>query len=363
MTAHVPGLEGVVAAETRLSHVDGRNGRLIVAGRDIRDLAGRLGYEAMAALLWQEPEATIRAALGRERVAAARRIREQAADLTALTPIEALRAGLAAMADGDNDHWRLAAAVPVLIAAIARAGRGEALPEPDPEAGQVEDFLRLLDGRADPGRVRALATYLVTVADHGMNASTFTARVVASTRAGAVSAVVAALGALKGPLHGGAPGPVLDMLDGIARHGDAGAWVAERLAAGERIMGFGHRVYRTRDPRADILKAIARAAHRDEDRLALASKVEARVLELLRARYPERDLDTNVEFWTALALESIDLPRDLFTTLFAFGRVLGWTAHVREEEAAGRLIRPSSRYVGETPPLPGAGAVAALEPA
>ena len=349
MNAMKPGLEGVVAAETRLSHVDGRNGRLIVGGADIRDLVGHLSFEAMAARLWDEPETEIRQALGTARPAMADWVAAHGGDLAGLTPIEALRFGLAALADGERDHVRLTAAIPVLVAAIARTGRGERLPAPDPQADQVADFLRLLDGDAAPERVAALSAYLITVADHGMNASTFTARVVASTRAGAVSAVVAALGALKGPLHGGAPGPVLDMLDEVAAHGDADSWVRERLAAGERIMGFGHRVYRTRDPRADILKGVARTHHADRARLTLAERVEDTVLSVLRERYPERDLDTNVEFWTALALESIGLPRNLFTPLFAMGRVLGWCAHIREEEAAGRLIRPSSHYVGAWP--------------
>jgi citrate synthase len=193
----------------------------------------------------------------------------------------------------------------------------------------------------------ALTAYLVTVAEHGMNASTFTARVVASTQAGMVSSVVAALCALKGPLHGGAPGPVLDMLDAIGSPDRVVGWLDRELAAGRRLMGFGHRIYRVRDPRADVLKAVVATLRAGGNtRLAFAERVEAIALERLRHHKPDRPLDTNVEFYTALLLEAIGLDRELFTPVFAMGRVLGWTAHVLEQIHHGRLMRPQSRYVG-----------------
>jgi citrate synthase len=201
--------------------------------------------------------------------------------------------------------------------------------------------------------IDALDAYLVTIADHGLNASTFAARVVASTRAGLTSAVLAGLGALKGPLHGGAPGPVIDMLDAIGRPEDAGRWLEAALDRGDRLMGFGHRVYRVRDPRADALKAIVRrlgqGAAALPGRLALAEAVEAAALAVLRARKPGRSLETNVELYTALLLEALAFPPETFTGVFAMGRVAGWIAHAREQRAGGRLVRPQSRYVGPRP--------------
>jgi citrate synthase len=203
--------------------------------------------------------------------------------------------------------------------------------------------------------VRALDTDLVTVADHGLNASTFAARVVASTQSDMVSALTAAIGALKGPLHGGAPGPVLDMLDAIGSPDAAEAWLEAELAAGHRIMGMGHRVYRVRDPRAAVLEqalATLQGSGEGSERLALARAVERSARAVLKERHPERNLDTNVEFYTAVLLDAIGLPRSAFTATFTAGRVAGWAAHVLEQRRRGRLIRPSSRYIG---PMPTAG--------
>ena len=219
--------------------------------------------------------------------------------------------------------------------------------------GQAADFLHMMRGEDAPAaHVRALETYLVTVADHGLNASTFTARVIASTRAGLLSSVVGALSALKGPLHGGAPGPVLDMLDAIGGFDEIRPWLREALARDERLMGFGHRVYRVRDPRADVLKATASALRVGSNRIRFAEAVEAEAIALLARHRPGRRLDTNVEFYTALVLETLGIPRDSFTNVFAMGRVAGWTAHVLEQERIDRLIRPQSRYVGPEPDRP-----------
>ncbi len=349
------GLDGVVAAVTNLSQVDGEAGRLIVRGHDIEELAAGYDFADMAALLWDGlvpdvPDgAAIRRQLGEARLRAARTLPLLLPAAQGLSPIEGLRAGLAMLGDDDCDHLLLCAAVPVFAAALWRQSRDEAPVAPDPEIGQAADFLTMLTGQAaDEEAARALETYLVTVADHGLNASTFTARVVASTKAGIVSSVVAALCALKGPLHGGAPGPVLDMLDEIAVEG-VEPWLERQFAAGGRLMGFGPRVYRTRDPRADVLKGVVAGLRGGQNRIALAESVERAVLAELAERYPDRRLDTNVEFYTALALEAVGLPRQLFTLAFAMGRVLGWTAHIFEQEQTGRIIRPASRYTGPAP--------------
>jgi citrate synthase len=238
----------------------------------------------------------------------------------------------------------------VFAAAWARQAVGLAPVAPDPAFSHAGDYWRMVHDATPTAAVeRALGTYLVTVADHGMNASTFAARVVASTGSDAVSAAVAGIGALKGPLHGGAPGPVLDMLDAIGEPERARAWLEAELAAGRRIMGMGHRVYRVRDPRAAVLERALEALARDggaSERLPLARAVERAAVELLRGRYPERALQTNVEFYTAVLLDALGFERRLFSPTFAVGRVVGWYAHVLEQRATGRLIRPASRYVG-----------------
>jgi citrate synthase len=215
-------------------------------------------------------------------------------------------------------------------------------------------MLRMLHGQSvPPENARALDCYWVTACDHGLNASTFVARIVASTRAGQTSAILAAMGALKGPLHGGAPGPVLDMLDAIGAPEQAGSWLEAALARGDRLMGFGHRVYRVRDPRAEALEGavrqLARSGRIDSQRLRLAEAVEAAALELLSRKKPDRPLQTNTEFYTALLLEAVGLSREAFTCAFACSRVAGWIAHAREQFKTGRLIRPQSRYVGPSP--------------
>jgi citrate synthase len=352
-----PGLDDVVVAETVLSHVDGAGGRLVVRGYELEDIAG-LGFEAVLALLWNgltpQPwaEEDVCTALGAAGLVAFERVAPVIAATDQLSAVEALRLCLASLADADTTphHVLAAAAVPVFVAAIARRRAGHAPIAPDQTTGQAADFLRMMRGENAPAaHVRALETYLVTVADHGLNASTFTARVIASARAGLLSSVVGALCALKGPLHGGAPGPVLDMFDAIGSVENIRPWLKQALAREERLMGFGHRVYRVRDPRADVLKATAAALRHGENRIRFAEAVEAEALALLAQHRPGRRLDTNVEFYTALVLEALQIPRDSFTNIFAMGRMAGWTAHVLEQE---RLIRPQSRYVGPQPQRP-----------
>lgn len=359
------GLEGVIAADTVLSEVDGQAGRLVIRGRSLDDLAGRTRFEAAIALLFEgffpnlPDEAVLTRALGQARASV---FAEAAAldDRFKNRPvIEAMRALTARLADGDSLDVALSliAAPAVFTAATVRARQGLAPIAPDPTLGHAADILRMTRGQdATPAEVAALDTYLVTVCDHGLNASTFAARVIASTRAGLTSAVLGGISALKGPLHGGAPGPVIDMLDAIGAPGQARAWIEAALDRGDRLMGFGHRVYRVRDPRADALKAAVRVlggqtaqGGRLSARLALAEGVEVAALAILKDRKPDRALETNVEFYTALLLEALAFDPEAFTCVFAMGRVAGWIAHAREQLAGGRLIRPQSRYVGPEP--------------
>ncbi len=269
---------------------------------------------------------------------------------------DALRALLARLPDGDDlDAALLLLAAPaVFTPALIRLHNGLRPVPPEAQADHAADMLHMLTNiPVAPVAAAALDTYLVTVSDHGLNASTFAARVVASTQAGLASSAIAALSALKGPLHGGAPGPVLDMLDAVGTPDNAEAWIEATLDRGDRLMGFGHRVYRVRDPRADALKAAVRrmatAGGIAPERLKLAEAVEAAAIAILRRRKPDRALDTNVEFYTALLLEALGFPREAFTAVFATGRMAGWLAHAREQAETGRLIRPQSRYIGPWP--------------
>ncbi len=354
-TVTASGLEGVVAADTALSLVDGEAGRLVLRGYEAEDLAARASFEEACALLWSgrlDGLPALRAELGAARVAAHARLAGLGDALAAAHPMDALRAAVAHLPEGSAPA-EVVAALAVFAAAWWRRRSGLEPLTPDPALGHAADLLRLVRGVApEPARARALDAYLVTVIDHGLNASTFTARVIASTGSDAVSAVVGALGALKGPLHGGAPGPVLDMLDAVATPEGAAPWLRAELDAGRRIMGMGHRVYRVRDPRAAVLEQAARAleaAGIGRDRLALARAVEQAATTLLNERRPGRRLAANVEFYTAVLLEAVGLDRALFTPTFAASRVAGWLAHVNEQRATGRLIRPSSRYVGPSP--------------
>jgi citrate synthase len=282
------------------------------------------------------------------RMAAASASLEELADASAGGPAptgdESARNAAAAL--------RLVSVFPTIVGSYWRLLQGQEPVPPRSDLPLAASYLHQLFGEEPtPARVRGLETYLNTVADHGLNASTFTARVIVSTRSDLFSAVTGAVGALKGPLHGGAPGPALDMVREIGRADRAEAVLREKLGRGERLMGFGHRVYRVRDPRADVLAAEAERFYaREGDRAlyALARDVERTALRLLAEHKPGRRLDTNVEFYTALLLHGLGLPTELFTPTFAVGRVAGWTAHALEQVREGRLIRPESQYVGET---------------
>ena len=362
------GLDGVVAARTHLSHVDGQAGHLVVGGYELKELAGRVSFEQAAYLLWRGalPTADELGMLSRE-MAVLRRLPPSTLgvlrDAAGSPPIDALRMACATLSldAGDPDDITLPADLamakmvtarfPTIVATHARLGAGLDPIAPREDLSHAANFLYMLLGKEpDAIAARALDTYWVTVIDHGMNASTFAARVIASTRSDLVSAVTGAIGALKGPLHGGAPGPVLDMLVDIGSGEKAEAWLKAELDAGRRIMGFGHRVYKVRDPRAEVLSQVAEemAGAQLEDRrlFDLARHVEQTALRVLEERKPGRNLRTNVEFYTALVLQSLGLKPRQFVAMFACGRVAGWCAHVIEQHAEDHLIRPQSEYIG-----------------
>jgi citrate synthase len=358
--ASVPGLEGVVATRTRLSSVDGAAGRLVIAGFSVEELAGQASFEETLYLLWNDalPDREQLSVLGKDLAArralpkVAAEVLEAAAGWVPLMDALRMSSGTLGLGNGDDrdDALRLVAAFPTIVAAYWRLSQGYELVEPDPKLSHAANYLYMLSGEVpSTERVRALETYLNTVCDHGMNASTFAARVIVSTRSDLVSAVVGAVGALKGPLHGGAPGPALDVVFEIGEAGSAEEYLRARLECGERLMGFGHRVYKVRDPRADVLASAAKrlyATDADRDLYRLALEVEKTALRLLEEYKPGRNLDTNVEFYTALLLYGLGLPTELFTPTFAVGRVAGWTAHCFEQRELDRLIRPQSEYVG-----------------
>jgi citrate synthase len=358
----VPGLEGVIATETRLSSVDGEAGALIIAGFPVEELASRASFEETVYLLWHGalPDSG-QLATFREELAGRRALSGTVLDLLRAAAAEkapamdALRMAAGAIGLGVPDDpyaaaLAMVARLPTIAAAYWRFLVGEHPVEPDPELGHAANYLYMVSGeRPGAESVRALETYLNAASDHGMNASTFAARVIVSTRSDIVSAIVGAIGALKGPLHGGAPGPALDMVFEIGEPRRAEPILREKLESGERLMGFGHRIYRVRDPRADVLASAAErlyATDGDGDLYELALEVEKTALRLLAEYKPGRDLQTNVEFYTALLLHGLDLPAQLFTPTFAASRVAGWTAHCFEQQALDRIIRPQSAYVG-----------------
>jgi len=349
-----PGLEGVVAAESSLGLVDGANGRLLYRGYRIGDLVERGSFAAVAELLWTgewQPDAFLPTAPVPEPVVTALRALPQSAK-----PMDALRTAVSAWGATQDLAWpptveqarALTTFSPSALAAFARLRRGEAIVEPDPSLPLVTGFLYQLNGqRPDEATARALDAYFIVGAEHGLNASTFACRVITATRSDLASAVVGAIGALKGPLHGGAPSEVVEQIHEVGSPEHAEAWVRDALARGERLMGFGHRVYRAYDPRAAALRKVAESMTSKPDWLDLAIQVEDVALRVLAEKHPERPLKTNVEFFAAPVLMGVGLTPDLFPATFALARHAGWTAHAIEQAAANRLIRPDMRYTGE----------------
>ncbi|MEO8706800.1 MAG: citrate synthase [Kofleriaceae bacterium] len=352
MSTSNPGLEGVYVADTLISEVDGEKGRLVIAGSDVEQLATTTTFEQAAVRVLAAGGAELASLdTGPHRLAAWQRIANLGDALDHADGMDALRTGLAHLRATGNDLDDAVAAIgaaPVFVAAWNRRRANLAPIAPDPALGHAADYLRMSIGAPGSAEaVRALDAYLVTVIDHGMSASTFTARVITSTASDLLSALVGAVGALKGPLHGGAPGPVLDMLDAVGSPERAEAWLVAELASGRRIMGMGHRVYRVRDPRAAVLETAVRPL--SSERLVLARAVEHAATNVLRERKPDRSLAANVEFYTAVLLDAVGLPREQFSSTFAVSRIAGWSAHVLEQRRTGRLIRPASRYIGHMP--------------
>jgi citrate synthase len=346
-----PGLEGVVAFQTEIAEPDREGGSLRYRGVDIEELVGSYPYEKVWGLLVDEsfepgmpdPDPYT------------------PANLTGNAPSD-LQSALAHMSaewelrklvdieskDARDDLARLSATAMSIVAQSARVADGKTDPVPDDDVAQgetaAEKFLLRWRGEADPRHTKAVDTYWICTAEHGLNASTFTARIAASTGADCGAAMSAAVGALSGPLHGGAPARVIPMLDEVAEMGDPERYVVDLLDRGERIMGFGHRIYRLEDPRATLLKQTAREL--GSPRYEVADKFEQAALAELQRRKPDRELPTNVEFWSAVVLDVAEIPAELTPAMFGCARVAGWSAHILEERRTGRLIRPSAQYIG-----------------
>jgi citrate synthase len=343
-----PGLEGVVAFETTIAEPDKEGGALRYRGVDIEELVGNYPFEKVWGLLVDEslepgmPQA--------EHIELQDPSGSVMADLQAGLATLGAKWKLDKLVDIEpaqirDDLGRLSAAA---LSIVAQAARGSAPTVPESEVAKGENaatqFLIRWRGEADPKHVRAIDTYWVIAAEHGLNASTFTARIAASTGADCAAAMSAAVGTLSGPLHGGAPARVLPMLDAAEKAGDARRYVQDLLARGERIMGFGHRIYRAEDPRARVLRRTAEEL--GSPRFEVADAFEQAALEALREAHPERELPTNVDFWAAVVLDLAHIPYDMYPPMFGCARVAGWSAHILEQRNTGRLIRPSARYIG-----------------
>src|SRR6266498_827982 len=350
MNEFKPGLEGVVAFQTEIAEPDRKGGALRYRGVDIEELVGEVPYENVWGLLVDEnlepgmpdPEPYEPVSL----------TGNAPADLQAETARLSAVWGLKKLVDLDaeqarDDLARLSAQMMSTVAKSAAVHDGrEQAPDDLVAQGQTaaEKFLLRWRGEADPRHVQAIDTYWICTAEHGLNASTFTARITASTGADCGAAMSAAVGALSGPLHGGAPARVLPLLHEVAKRGDPEGYVSELLARHDRIMGFGHRVYRAEDPRARLLRATAKEL--GAARFEVAEELERVALAALKEYKPDRPLETNVEFWSAVVLDVAGIPHELTPAMFACARVAGWSAHILEEKRTGRLIRPSARYVG-----------------
>jgi citrate synthase len=351
------GLDGVVAAETVLSHTDRTNGMVWVRGHDLPGLVAEHGFEGTVALLWEGfageglTRAGISDAFGQARVAAFETLPAWLPESAGRSLFEGVRIAIAAQPDsaGATD---LLGAFTVAVPALVRQAVGLAPVGPDPAFSTACDLLRMLRGATpEAANIAALDTYFTVMAESGLSASAFTARVVASTRASLTASVLAAWCAFTGELHGGAPGPTLDMLDAAEAvpAADLEAWLETRLRSGERLMGFGHRVFHGNDPRAEAMRRSLRAMGPGAGRLAFADRLEQAVAAAIERVKPGRTLPPNVEIMAALLLDAVGIPRDAFTLVFAVGRSAGWLAHAMEQQKTGRMIRPTSAYVG--PPI------------
>lgn len=360
----VTGLEGVIAAETSLSLVDGEKGHLVYRGHWVKDLALQCQFEEAAYLLWYGtwPTAKQLQSFNAE-LKSKRMLPNHVRDVLDVLPpdtnmMSVLRTAVSAMGGPHSFCWpptveqavELTAVLPTVIAYRYRRQQGQSFVSPDPKLGHVANYLYMLTGRKPQNaHVRALNAYFILTAEHGMNASTFAVRVITSTQSDMASAVSGAIGAMKGPLHGGAPSEVIDMLNEIGTKENAEAWLRNLLDRGEYIMGFGHRVYKTRDPRAEALRNITGELSGEDDWLDLANHVEKVAIRLLGEYKPGRQLYTNVEFYAAAVLRAVNMPQTLYTPTFTASRIVGWTAHVLEQAENNRIFRPQSTYVGKMP--------------
>ncbi len=358
-----PGLDGVIVADTMISKIDGQAGKLIYRGYSVPDIAGKIPFEAVAFLLWvghmPNPEEfdTFKANLSKHRPIpdelrsflekAPRKAEPLVVLRTAVSYLEMIRPKTRGNDDPVLENGiALAAQFPTIIAYYKRLRNGEDPIEPRAELSHAVNYLYMLSGNIpNEEHANALDAYFTLLADHGMNASTFSARVTISTLTDIYSAVVAAIGTLKGPLHGGAPSEVWQMIESIGEREMAASLLSEKLRRGERIMGFGHRIYRTEDPRSKVLKDIASRIENPKT-FALATTVESEARRLLQAEHPERPLDVNVEFFSSLVLHSVGIPLDMFTATFSCSRVFGWIAHIMEQLSNNRIFRPTSEYIG-----------------
>ncbi|MFL5856834.1 MAG: citrate synthase 2 [Solirubrobacteraceae bacterium] len=346
------GLEGVVAFATEIAEPDKAGSALRYRGVDIEDLVGRVPFEQVWGLL---VDGTYLPGLPpAEPWPLLIRSGDPRVDLQSAMARLAPEWGFRQLIDIDDEEARdnLARASVMGLSFVAQSARGAGRPpvpqrEVDKASSIPERFLIRWRGEADPRHVKAIDAYWTSAAEHGMNASTFTARVIASTGADVAAALSGAVGALSGPLHGGAPSRVLKMLDDLAAEGDAERYVKDLLDRGDRLMGFGHRVYRAEDPRARVLRRTAKEI--GAPRVEVAEALEKAALAELKARKPDRVLATNVEFWSAVVLDFAEVPSEMFTSMFACARVGGWSAHILEQKREGRLIRPTAKYVGPGP--------------
>ncbi|WHY78522.1 citrate synthase/methylcitrate synthase [Neobacillus sp. WH10] len=355
------GLKGIVAAETLISHIDGEIGQLFYRGYEIREITKRFSFEEAAYLLWfghlpdTEQLTTLKDALksNRELPEYVKAIIDQLP--MAMDLMSVIRTALSAEGGNFDYDWkpvvsqaiRLTALVPTIIAYRKRFLEGKMFIPPRSDLDFVENYLYMLSGNVPlSAHVEALETYMILTLEHGMNASTFSARVTASTESDFVSAITSAVGTMKGPLHGGAPSGVIELLDEIALFGNAEMVIREKVLRGEKLMGFGHRVYKTHDPRAMALKAKLLELVGEDDWLDLAIAVEDTAVRLLAELKPGRSLYTNVEFYAAAIMKAINMDAELFTPTFTASRMVGWTAHVLEQAENNTIYRPQAKYIG-----------------
>jgi citrate synthase len=355
------GLKGIVAADTAISHIDGEKGQLIYRGYEIRSLTQKYSFEETAYLLWYgelpnaEQLGILKYKMRNERV-----LQENIRQIIDLLPpsmdmMSVIRTAISAEGSNSDYTWkptlqqaiRLTSLVPTIIAYRKRKLEGNTVVPPRMDLDHVENYLYMLDGNLPlAAHVEALETYMILTLEHGMNASTFSARVTASTESDIVSAVTSAIGTMKGPLHGGAPSGVIELLNEIALVGDPESVIKEKLTKGEKLMGFGHRVYKTHDPRAISLKSKLLELVGKDEWLDLAMKVEETAVKVLAEIKPGRSLYTNVEFYAAAIIKAINMEAELFTPTFTASRMVGWTAHILEQAENNTIYRPQANYIG-----------------